>query len=103
MNASESFQRASFKLREIAHSHDYFGVQQSEQWKREGGVGLKIGEYQQQHYAGKQGRSSVHTRFNLFLKILIDWDVTTEAPSVLQYFKAYSPNAECEFLERMPL
>ncbi len=66
-------------------------------------VGLKIGENQKPPYAGKQGKSSVHTRFNLFLKILIDWDVTTEAPSVLQYFKAYSPNFDSEFLEKMPL
>ncbi len=66
---------------------------------RVGCVGLKIGENQRRHYAGKQIRSSVHTRFNLCLKILIDWDVTTEALSVLQYFKAYSPNVDNEFLE----
>ncbi len=72
--------------------------------ERGGGVvGLKIRGNQKRHYAGKQGRSTVHTRFNLLLKTLLDWDVTTEAPSVLQYFKAYCPTFESEFLEGMPL
>ncbi len=64
--------------------------------------GLKIGETQKRHYGGKQGRSSVHTRFKIFHENIYKLGChhgSSKRIAVLQVFHCWSASEKTFFIE----